>query len=91
MGDSSSRSRIARATDFIDGRKLVKFSILPRRVQTVFEFELGATLRTIPYDRDSEQWLFFQPSQKVLTLRADGRYRLGRSDRSNDQDTWKLV
>ena len=46
---------------------------------TTFEFDLGATLETKPYNRKSEQWLFFEPSGTVLTLRADQKYSYGNS------------
>jgi hypothetical protein len=41
-----------------------------------FAFDLDCVLSTQPYD-DSEQWMFFQPSGDVLTLRADGRLVTG--------------
>ena len=91
IGDSSSRTRIVRAADFLDGQKLIAFSFLPIKLQSIFEFDFKTSLRTIPYDRESEQWLFFQPAHKLLKLRADGRYQLGRSDRPDDANTWKLI
>ena len=60
-----------------------------RRVSCVFEFDLGAILKTRPYDKEGEQWLLYEPSHKVLSLRADGRYRYMRSDVPEDQGRWK--
>jgi hypothetical protein len=53
--------------------------------------DLGATLRTEPYDKESEQWSLFTPSHKVLRLRADRRYNYMRSDAPSDEGTWKPV
>jgi hypothetical protein len=91
VGDSSTKLRIRRAADFLDGQKLIRFSILPRKVQSIFVFDLGGTLKTFPYDKDSEQWLIFEPSHKVLILRADGRYKYVRSDLPDDEKAWKLI
>ncbi|HET9839415.1 MAG TPA: hypothetical protein VFR84_14385 [Candidatus Angelobacter sp.] len=87
VGDSSSDSRIQRAADYLDGQKLVQFSIQVPSVQCVFAFDLGACLETRPYDHDSEQWLFFdQRASKVLTLRADGFYSYHRSDQAGEEE-----
>jgi hypothetical protein len=91
VGDSSSKSRIQRAADFLDGQKLVRFSIRPRRMQCVFEFDLGGRLETRPYDQRGEQWFFFiKPAHMVLTLRADGYYSYHRSDRA-ENEKWKRI
>jgi hypothetical protein len=78
MGDCSSKRSKRRAADFHDGQKLMRITISPRKVQTIFVFEIGTTLKTWPYDEDSEQWALLTPSRKVLTLRADGSYAYGR-------------
>lgn len=80
IGDRSTKTKVRRAIDFLDGQKLTQFSISPRKVECVFRFDLGAVLRTRPYDHESEQWLLFEPSHKVLVLRADGCYHHIRSD-----------
>jgi hypothetical protein len=76
----SSDTKIHRAADLLNGQKLVRFSILPRKLQCIFEFDLGGTLKTEPYDKESEQWLLYEPSKKVLLLRADSRYKHARAD-----------
>jgi hypothetical protein len=81
VGDSSAKVAIRHAANFLDGQKLVGFSLRPYRVQCAFEFDLGGRLETRPYDRQSEQWLFYDHRpHMVLTLRADGYYQYGRSD-----------
>jgi hypothetical protein len=91
VGDSSAKARIRRAADFLDGQKLIRLSILPRSAQSIFVFDLGATLKTFPYDKGSEQWMLFEPSKKVLVLRADGQYKYERSETSSDEGTWRPI
>ncbi len=89
MGDSSTKVGIRRAAEFLDGQKLVRFSISPRNTRCEFKFDLGAILKTQPYDKDSVQWLLYDPAEKVLSLRADGLYQYGHSDDSDDEGEWK--
>jgi hypothetical protein len=91
VGDSSTETKIRRAADFLDGQKLIRFSILPRTAQSIFVFDLGASLKTSPYDKGSEQWMLFQPSKKVLVLRADGQYKYEPSETSSDEGTWRPI
>jgi hypothetical protein len=91
IGGSSTRQSARSAVDFLNGQKLVEFSISPRKVQSTFLFDLGGVLKTLPYDRGSEQWLLYVPPNKVLALRADARYRYGRSDKSADDREWKPI
>ena len=53
------------------------------------EFDLGATLKTVPYDRKGEQWVLHTPDQKALTLRADRRYQYMRVNLPGDRGQWK--
>ena len=91
IGDSSKKPKIRHAAEFLNGQELTCFSISLRKLSCVFEFDLGATLKTRPYDKESEQWLLYGPSHKVLSLRADGRYKYMRSDVPEDQGSWKPV
>jgi len=91
IGDSSTKVKIRRAAEFLNGQKLTHFSILYRKVRCVFKFDLGGILRTRPYDHESEQWLLYEPSHKVLSVRADGRYKYGPSDVPDDQGQWKRM
>lgn len=91
VGDSSTKLKMRRAAHVLNGQKLIRFLVLPRGVQSVFEFDLGATLKTRPYDNESEQWLLYEPSHKVLVVRADGRYIHHRSDVVDNQKDWKPI
>jgi hypothetical protein len=88
IGDSSTDARIARAGNFLDGQGLTRFTISRRDVSYVFEFDLGGKLRTRPYNRHSEQWMLFEPSGMVLTVRADARYKYSRSDAPEKEGEW---
>jgi hypothetical protein len=85
----SSDKKIQRAADLLNGQKLVRFSILPRKLQCIFEFDLGGILKTQPFDKASEQWLLYEPSKKVLVLRADSRYKYARSNVPDNEEDWK--
>jgi hypothetical protein len=85
----SSDTKIQRAADLLNGQKLVRFSVLPRKLQCIFEFDLGGILKTQPYDKKSEQWLLYEPSKKVLILRADSRYKYARADTPSNEKDWK--
>jgi hypothetical protein len=91
VGESTSEPSIQRAADFLDGQKLVRFSITPEQTLCTFEFDLGGVMETRPYDRQSVQWFFFDaPVHKVLVLRADGCYSYHRSDRPAGEK-WKPI
>src|SRR5580704_3237092 len=51
VGNGSTKVNVRRAADLLSGQKLIQFSFFPREVQCVFEFDLGATLKTAPYDK----------------------------------------
>lgn len=91
VGVSSSPASIRRAAQFLDGQALTNFLISPPNVNCTFEFDLGGSLKTQPYDKDSEQWMLYEPLHKVLTIRADGRYKHGRSDVTADDGEWRLI
>ena len=91
VANGTTKSRMQRAARLLDGQKLIHFSFVPKKVQCVFEFDLGATLMTVPYDRKGEQWRLFTPSQKVLTLRADRRYQYILSNLPTHRRLWKPV
>ena len=73
VGDSRSPRSYRRAASELDGQKLVGIAIDPRSTRTVFEFDLGGSLETRPYDQD-EQWKLKEPSGHWFTVRADSRY-----------------
>jgi hypothetical protein len=89
VGNGSTKQSMRRAADLLDGQKLIRFSFLPEKAWSVFEFDLGAVLRTVPYDRKGEQWVLHTPKEKALTLRADRRYQYMRADLPSDRGLWK--
>jgi hypothetical protein len=89
VGNGSTELSMRRAADLLNGQKLIQFSFFPKDVQCIFEFDLGATLKTVPYDRKGEQWVLHTPDQKALTLRADRRYQYMRVDLPRDRGLWK--
>lgn len=91
IGDSSSSANIRRAAEFLDGQALTSFSISLPNVNCTFEFDLGGTLSTRSYDKDSEQWMLYEPLHTVLTVRADGRYKHMRSDVPADRGDWRRI
>jgi len=76
----SREATIQRAGNFLNGEKLVRFSIAPRSMRCRFDFDLGTSIKTWPSESMSDQWLLYTPSHKVLIVRADCKYQYGRSD-----------
>jgi hypothetical protein len=89
--NGTTKRSMQRTARLLDGQKLIQFSFVPKRAECVFEFDLGTTLRTVPYDRKGEQWRLFTPSQKVLTLRADRYYQYMLSNVPMGRRFWKPV
>jgi len=85
----SSKRPIDRAAQELDGQKLVRVSVHPKSSKTIFEFDLGSRLETRPYDQDSDQWLLFEPSGHVFTLRGDRHYSHQPGNTPPDQTVWK--
>ena len=79
--------RIERAVGVLNGQALTKVSPGPGG-RWVFDFDLGGSLLTWPYDEESEQWMLYQPSGEVLTVRADGYFKQQRSDEPADRGEW---
>ena len=75
----------------LDGQKLLRLSQHSRGLHSTFEFDLGGVLITRPYDQKSEQWMLFEPSGFVLTLRGDKRFSYHRSNELCDADSWKSI
>lgn len=87
--DESAHVQIEAAARALDGQKLAAVMLDAATRETIFTFDLGATLTTWPYDADSEeQWSLYLPYGQVLTYRADGRYSLGPGDESPDRVVW---
>jgi hypothetical protein len=84
----SSKRPIQRAADELDGQRLIQVSVDPRNANTIFEFDLGSRLETKPYDETSDQWMLFEPSGNVFTLRADSNYSHEPDDTHPDDTIW---
>lgn len=86
---STSKRRIIRAARELNGQKLMQVSVDPRHGRSVFHFDLGSRLETRPYDLDSEQWMFCDAKDYVLTYRADGQYSYHPSNEPHEQEGWQ--
>jgi hypothetical protein len=90
--DGCKLGEIASAIEAIDGQKLIGLKLDAGSRQTLFSFDLGATLETWPYEASTEdQWSVYMPDGRVLTYRADGRYSLGPGDEKADQHVWRPI
>lgn len=74
----SDHQTIEKATNQLDGQHLEKLWIEPGTVATRFEFDLGGILSTFPFESDddepNEQWMLFEPSGRVVSIRSDNRF-----------------
>jgi hypothetical protein len=70
VGRSSTNTEIRHAVDFLNGQKLLRFSILPRKLRCSFSFDLGGTLITQPFDKEGEQWLLFRKGPRLKGRRT---------------------
>lgn len=91
IGDCTNTRKIARAARLLNGQALVNVESSNRGTRWVFTFDLGARLETRPYDKTSEQWLLYEPTEKCLSVRADGRYSYGPASESPDKERWRLL
>lgn len=72
VGDSSSKESVDEASAVLDGQRLIEVCRGRGPATWQFSFDLGATLRTRPYDGNSEQWFLYEPSGLVLHATATG-------------------
>lgn len=61
----------------------------PQGKASVFEFDLGSRLEAKPYNQTSDQWLLFEPSGYVFSLRGDGYYSHNPGDMLPDEKQYK--
>jgi hypothetical protein len=89
----SSNSLIDKALAVIEGQKITNIIINPENGNTVFEFDLGGRLETYAYNGDElyEQWLVYEPSGNVLSIREDGRYSYQSGDTPPDKQEWHAI
>jgi hypothetical protein len=85
---ASSARTIRTAAYYLDGQALTRASVDAARGRSIFDFDLGGSLSTRLYDQQSEQWMLFEPSGRVLTVRADGNYTYQPRPTPPDQDRW---
>jgi len=85
----SSKLPIQRAARELDGQKLVQVTVSPHGATTVFEFDLGSRLEAKPYNETSDQWLLYEPSGYVFSLRGDGYYSHNPGDTLPDEELYK--
>jgi hypothetical protein len=88
IGDCSSRRSIDRAAEFLCGQKLVDVNVVARGMRCTFQFDLGGRLETKPYDRRSEQWMLYEPSGHVLTVRADKTFSYSKGNIEPARESW---
>jgi hypothetical protein len=88
IGDSSTAQRRKRAAQELDGQILTHVVVRPQNGASIFRFDLGAQLETVPYDQESEQWLLYEPTGEVFTVRADGCYSHMPGDTPQGQERW---
>lgn len=89
IGDSTSDSSIPIATQILNGQALTEASFQYRGCRTILTFDLGARLVTEPYDADGKQWMLYEPTGRVLTLRADKMIAHERGNTAPDAEKWR--
>jgi hypothetical protein len=87
----STKKWIKRAADELNGQKLTGFRIKPKRGSSTFEFDMGSSLQTKPYNKRSNQWLLYEPDGRVLTYRADGRFSHHPGDLPPGEEVWRSI
>jgi hypothetical protein len=87
----SASQDIIRAMGRLNGQCLTHVEVHPS-CATTFVFELGDRLETMPnvtiYGQDSEQWLLYEHSGKVFTLRADQMYSYKPGNTPKNDESW---
>jgi hypothetical protein len=88
--DESTDAEIIAAAESMDGQRLMSIKTDPAAGRSIFQFDLGATLETWPYEDDDndEQWSLYTPSKYVLSYRADGHYSWAAGNQPGDEIRW---
>ncbi len=95
----SDEATIDEALRVLDGQALLNVAVHGSNGATVFEFDLGCVLTTAPYPPDAdddpnepdEQWMLFQPSGEVFTVRVDGRWSNHPGNQNPDLARWETL
>jgi len=89
---ASDDQTIEKATNQLNGQRLEKLWIEPGTVATRFEFDLGGILSTFTYENDDDepnkQWMLFEPSGNVVSIRSDNRFSRNLGDTPPDEVQW---
>lgn len=86
----SSKRAIQKAAIEINGEELIRV-IVDKSLVTTFEFDLGGKIICTPsrsFEKDIDLWLFYEPSGKVFTLRADGKYSYKPGNTPPHKENW---
>ncbi len=91
--NESSNRAIEKALARIDGQKISRITINPKNGDTVFDFDLGGRIETFAYKEDelNEQWMLYEPSEYVLSIREDGKYSYQLGDTPPDKQEWHNI
>jgi hypothetical protein len=89
----SSDRLIEKALAKIEGQKITNIIINPENGNSVFEFDLGGRLETYAYSGEDlyEQWMVYEPSGNVLSIREDGKYAYQSEDTPPDKHEWNKI
>jgi hypothetical protein len=88
---------MARALRVLNGQSLVSVGVDPMDGGSTFTFDLGCVLETRPAqegtykEEPAEQWMLYQPSGEVLTIRGDGYYRVQPARESGEDEPWTYL
>ena len=83
------KRKIKQAADFLNGQALQDASFHYRGCRSVLTFDLGGRLVVGSRPPDYEAWLLYEPTGKVLTLKADKTFSHHPSDTSPDSVAWR--
>lgn len=93
----SSDNEIADALFVLNGQALTSVAIDASIGSSVFEFDLGGRLCTTPYeglDLNNDprvNWMLFEPSEFVLSYRADGKYSYQHKNSPVETEDWLTI
>jgi hypothetical protein len=81
VGSESPEKKIADMVKAIEGLQLKVFSICPKNLDAILEFEGGITLElssniAVQDDEDADNWLLFMPNNKILVADHKGKWKI---------------
>ena len=81
---------LADATYFLAGQSLKSIAMYTGTAGSVFDFDLGGKLITMPYPDEPEydQWVLGLPDGRYLAIRADQKYSIHAGDAHPDTHEW---